>query len=139
VSDELTRHIYQQMLVEVRNGRSLSFDFRCDSPDRRRFLEMRMTPFANEGVQFETFTTCVEERSSQELYRRPAEFTDELVITCSWCKKIRTAENVWYEVEQAVQILQLFELNPTPNLSHGMCEDCYDSITAKLKKIRTEA
>lgn len=134
VADEMTRHIYQQMLVEVRRGRTMAFDFRCDSPDTRRFLEMRMTPLPDDGVQFETLTKLVEERSSQELYRRSSEYIDELVITCSWCKKIKTAENVWHEVEQAIQILQLFDLDPAPHLSHGMCEECYATMTAKLSR-----
>ena len=81
------------MLVEVRKGRSIDFDLRCDSPDRRRFLEMRITPTSNEGVQFETVTKVVEERSSQEIFRHSNQHSDELVITCSWCKKIKTAEN----------------------------------------------
>lgn len=132
VSDEVTRHVYQQMLAEVRKGRSINFDFRCDSPDRRRFLEMRMTPFADHGVQFETVTNHIEERSSQNLYRRPAESIDELVVTCSWCNKIKITENVWHEVEQAAQILKLFDLNPSPQISHGMCEGCYEAMTAKI-------
>ncbi len=132
VDDEVTRHVYQQMLAEVRNGRSISFDFRCDSPNRRRFLEMKITPFADRGVQFETVTKLVEERSSQDLYRRSPRFTGGMVVTCSWCKKVKTSENVWHEVEQAVQMLKLFDLSPAPQISHGMCEICYGEITAKL-------
>ena len=133
VSDELTRHIYKQMTAEVRKGRSLTFGFRCDSPDQVRFLEMRMTPFSEEGVQFETFTSYIEERPPQEIFRRSSKVIDEVVIACSWCKKIKTAENVWHEVEQAIQILQLFDVDPAPQLSHGMCEDCYGKMIVKLK------
>lgn len=139
VSDELTRDIYRQLLLDVRKGRSLTFDFRCDSPDRRRFLEMRMTPFADDGVQFETLTTHIEDRLPQELYRRTSAFIGEIVIACSWCKKIETAENVWHEVEQAVQILHLFDLRPGLQLSHGMCKACYDEMTSKLTMIKPRA
>jgi hypothetical protein len=138
VSDAMTRHIYQQMLVEVRNGKSLDFEFRCDSPDRRQFLEMRMTPLSDNGVQFETVTNYVEDRSSQELYRRSSEFTNELIVTCSWCKKIKVAENVWYEVEKAIQILKVFVLHPAPRLSHGMCEECYAEMARKLGQKNSE-
>ncbi|MEQ1642888.1 MAG: PAS domain-containing protein [Pyrinomonadaceae bacterium] len=133
VADEMTRHIYQEMLMDVRNGRSISFDFRCDSPKQRRFLEMRISPASNGSVQFQTLTKNVEDRLAQGLYRISNQFSDDLVITCSWCNKIKTAENNWHEVEDAIHILKFFDLNPAPQLSHGMCDECYVRMTAKLK------
>ena len=43
VSGAEIRHIYGQMIGEVRAGRDVSIPFRCDSPTVRRFHQMRMT------------------------------------------------------------------------------------------------
>ncbi len=61
-----------------------------------------------------------------------------IVVACSWCNKIKTAENVWKEVEYAVPDLRLFEVDAVPRLSHGMCEDCRKAVIQKLEGSRLE-
>lgn len=136
VSGDMIRHIYQQILVLVRAGESVHFDFRCDSPDRRRFLQMNITPEPNGVVRFATLINRVEERSTQEIFRRSSTVSEDIVITCSWCKKIKTGDDTWSEVEQAIIILDLFELDPAPQLSHGMCSNCYDITLRQIENRR---
>jgi hypothetical protein len=134
VTDDTTRHIYKAMLTVVRSGEPIQFNFRCDSPETRRFLDMQMTPFSNGGVQFETSTIRTEERSTQEVFRKSSTYNDNLLITCSWCNRINTGGNTWHEAERAVQILHIFEFDPAPRLSHGMCSRCYEETLTKLNK-----
>ena len=132
VSGDAIRHIYKKILERVRSGETLDFDFRCDAPDERRFLSIRISPAENGEVEFETRTIRLEQRPAQDIFLRHTDFTDQLVVACSWCKKIRTHGEVWQEIEQAVVILELFKSEPVPQLSHGMCPDCYE---AALKKV----
>lgn len=125
---DTTVQIYRQILSVARAGKSMRFDLRCDSPDRRRFLNMTITPVSESGVCFEITTIRVEERSAQDVFRKAGQCSECVVVACSWCKKIKTGEGLWYEVEDAVPILGLFELVEVPQLSHGMCEKCYEVV-----------
>ena len=40
VADATTRQLYRAMVKKARAGERLAFPFRCDSPSRRRFMEM---------------------------------------------------------------------------------------------------
>ncbi|HVY72111.1 MAG TPA: hypothetical protein VHH73_19410, partial [Verrucomicrobiae bacterium] len=46
-----------------------------------------------------------------------------LVKVCSWCKRVATPK--WVQAEQAVAKLGLFELEPPPGITHGICDDCH--------------
>lgn len=133
VSGDTLGHIYARMLAKVRTGESLVFSFRCDSPERRRFLTLRMNPTNGDGgVEFLTETVCTEERESQPLFSTHAPKVGSFVVACSWCNKIKTSATVWREVEDAVVELGLFENDVVPPLSHGMCETCYAAAVGKL-------
>src|SRR5690554_6295059 len=49
-----TRQFYKLLLARVRRGESLQFIMRCDSPVMRRWLRVRMLPFAIGCVVFDT-------------------------------------------------------------------------------------
>jgi len=132
ISGDMMRHIYRQLLVLVRSGKSIQYHFRCDSPGMRRFLNMSLTPEQDGGVVFETVVDRVEERMPQEILSRSTNEDGEIVTTCSWCKKIKTGDDAWHEVEEAVQILKLFELDPAPQLSHGMCSACFETAMTQV-------
>ena len=128
ICGDTTIEIYRQILTAARAGKLMRFDLRCDSPERRRFLNMTVEGTMDNGVRFEIITKSVEERASQEVFRRFGQCSECVVVTCSWCKRIRAGEGLWYEVEEAVPILGLFEVDKVPQLSHGMCEECYEVV-----------
>ncbi len=133
VSGDALGHVYRRMFAKVRSGESMDFSFRCDSPERRRFLTLRMNPTGDGGVEFITETICTEEREFQPLFSTKASKVGEFVVACSWCNKIRSETNIWLEVEEAVPKLGLFEKDALPPLSHGMCDGCYTSVMQKME------
>lgn len=132
VSGDTLGHVYRRMFAKVHAGESLDFSFRCDSPELRRFLTLRMNPIGDGGIEFITETVCTEEREFQPLFDIKAARVGEFVVACSWCNKIKTAANVWKEAEDAVLDLGLFEIDALPPLSHGMCDGCYKAVIGKL-------
>ena len=132
VTDETTIFLYKEMLSKVRSGHAVHFSFRCDSPTVRRFLEMHITKASRDSVQFQTVINLVEERTFQKLYQRPNNPRAEIVVTCSWCKKIEIDKEVWVEVEAAADILGLFDLDRTPQLEHRVCPTCYQKAQKSL-------
>lgn len=125
VVDATTQHIYRRAVHRVRDGRSVEFTFRCDSPARRRLMQMRMNPEDDGTVRFIVRTVATEDRPPQRLFLPDAERTAQVLVICGWCKKIRVGER-WDEVDSALASLRTFEQAPVPELSHGICEECLD-------------
>jgi hypothetical protein len=83
----------------------------------------------NGDLQFKSRTIWAQTRQLQMIYDTNAPRSDDILIVCSWCKKINTNGEIWEEVEEVVVSLGLFEFERLPQLSHGMCGDCYRTIT----------
>lgn len=136
ICDETVRTLYREILRRVGAGHSLKFNLRCDSPALRRIIEVNITPQENGELQFDNRTIWTEERAPAILFNEDAARINNLLIMCSWCNKIETANGHWQEVEQAVETLNLFELEYLPTISHGMCNVCFEEISAKLEKLK---
>ena len=131
ISDPTTINFYRTILQRVRNGRSMEFNLRCDTAELRRFFVMNIS-FKDGAVQFDSQLIREEKRSSQKILQGSVGRKDEVIIICSWCGRINTGNNEWQEVEDAVKVLGLFELSVLPQISHGMCNDCYKLMFRKL-------
>jgi YesN/AraC family two-component response regulator len=73
-------------------------------------------------------------RLNQELLKAMAEIKTlrGILPICSFCKKIKTKDNVWEPVDVYIQ------KHTEANMSHSLCEDClkehYPEIYAKMNK-----
>ena len=86
--------------------------------------EMEIVPDEKAGIRFRNWLVHEELRESVRLLEIETARSQEFLIICSWCKRVKLDEDVWVEVEEAVQKLGLFETAVLPQLSHGMCPDC---------------
>jgi hypothetical protein len=126
--DPGSRALYGPLLSVVRTGqRPIVVPFRCDSPARRRWLQMELLPMAGAAVQFRSRTL----RSSA---RRPVALIDlktprsaQLIVMCSWCKAVQVG-TAWLEVEAAMQRLRLLEQRVLPHVTHGICPACVTTV-----------
>lgn len=127
------RHLYALLFRAARTRRApICLPFRCDAPDRRRFMELRIEPAADDGLVLAGRLLGEEGREPIPLLLPDAPRSGELVAVCSWCKRVRTAPGVWEEVEDAVGTLGLFEEATLPGLTHGICEPCDGALTRQL-------
>ena len=118
-------HLYELIIDKVRYQKSsLSFPFRCDSPDCRRYLEMQVFPLPEEAVQFQSRVIKLEFREPVNLLES-GERSGQWLRICSWCKRI-FAGGQWLEVEAAIKLLNLFAEEALPQLTHGICESCHE-------------
>lgn len=130
-----TRHLYEILLKKIRNtGRSVKVPYRCDSPDCRRFMELRIARLANQEVEFRSRILRLELRVPVRLLEGNVERTEELLIMCSWCKKVAVPDKGWVEVEEAVNVLRLFDKPRLPRISHGICDPCSVSFFQLLEQ-----
>lgn len=131
IADVTTAHLCDQVLERARaTGRPLSFPIRCDSPDMRRELRLHVA-FA--GGTFAVRSDVISLTPRDPMPVPPAGIAGEgaLLRACSWCKRV-DAHGRWVEIEEAVSTLSLFRRNPPPEITHGMCGRCYDSMEGLL-------
>ena len=133
IRDPETKHLYEIILQKVREHHcQATFPFRCDSPEKRRFLELSVIPMEDGSVDFVSRKIKTEARKPVELLRSGIVRSNESIRICSMCKKIALSETEWSEVEIAVQEMKLFERKVLPQITHGVCEPCYDTVMAEL-------
>lgn len=123
ITDATTRQLYLDVLKRVRSGSRVRFRFRCDTPSRRRLLEMDVSQLAD-TTEFRTCVIWEEEREYQALLEPDRLTSGEFLHVCAWCKKVDIGSG-WAEVEDAVSALRLFERPLLPQLTHGICQVCY--------------
>ena len=141
ISGEGTRYLWKIILERVRSGDfSVNLPYRCDSPGCRRYMNMEVVPVSGRAVEMLNRILRVEPREPVPLLDVCASRSERLLSVCSWCKKVRVegageTENVvrWLEVEDAVSVLGIFDPEFLPELSHEVCEECYDRIIRELE------
>lgn len=130
--DITSEHLYRRMLNRVRNGYDVQFDFRWDSADHIRVFEMKISLQKMNEILFEVRILKEKPRLQQSSFDNELKQTDKMLIICSWCDRINIEADNWQEVEKAVKTLKLFEFHNLPQLSHGMCNDCYKKVSKQF-------
>lgn len=132
IGDSETKHLFAILLQQVRaTGKPVTLPYRCDSADCRRFMELRIARSDDSGVEFCSRILRQEQRARVRLMADEVERTDAVLIMCGWCKKAALPDDRWVEVEEAVQVLQLFDAPRLPRISHGICDECVDAFKSK--------
>ncbi len=132
ISDAETISLYKSLVEKVRKkGVTLDFPFRCDSPDKRRYMRMRIQPEADAHVLFQSIIEREEPRQPLTVLDSGIERDDRILRICGWCKSIKHDDR-WLPIEEAVQKLGLMKQRVLPKLSHGICESCGEKISQQL-------
>lgn len=105
--------------------------FRCDGPGLRR--EMRIRIVARPGGRVVLFSAKLRSErpweAPQPLLDPAAPRGEESVEMCGWCDRFEV-EGEWVEVEEAARLLDLFNRDRLPALSHGICPACNQLLLA---------
>lgn len=130
-----THFIYKLLIEKVRaNFVSLKLPFRCDAPDKRRYLDLLITPIQEKQIKFTSYIRREEVREPVELLKTGIKRSGEFIRMCSMCKKIEVTTDYWEEVETAVISLMLFEKHELPRITHGLCTGCFNIAMAEIEK-----
>jgi hypothetical protein len=111
--------------------RSVELPFRCDGPDVRRELDIRIAAQAlGRFVLFTARLRSEEKRTEfQPLLAVDVPRRDETLVMCGWCDRFRVGDD-WVEVEEAAARLDLFLEKEMPTISHDICPDCSELLLA---------
>jgi hypothetical protein len=101
----------------------------------RRFMHMEMIHHTgSDGVCFKSTVERQEPREPVALLDPNSQRSTDVIIVCSWCKNIKIGDDQWVEIEEAVARLGLFNADYLPQLSHGICPACSESVWSELVK-----
>ena len=134
ISDKESRHLYSIIIETVRDkNRSVRIPIRCDSPQLRRFMEITVKALPGNQVEFSSKVIRIEQRDNLRILNATVDRSEEIVRICSYCKKIAISDEEWIDAEKAIELLDLFKSVKLPQLTHGVCPVCYESLMANLK------
>jgi hypothetical protein len=123
-----TVHIYETLIQKVRNGHSaIKIPYRCDSPNRRRFMEMNIAPLEKQGVAFVNVILREELRPVVQLLNPQFPRNEQMLRMCGWCKKVNFKDN-WLETDEAVTTMKIFDDPELPKITHGICPPCKSKL-----------
>ena len=118
--------LYSSILNRVRGQNTpVTLPFRCDSPDKRRYLKLIISPALNGNIEFVSRLIREEARNSVEILKPDIPRSNAIITMCCMCNKIRIIDDHWEEIETALATLKLFELVELPKISHGLCMECF--------------
>ena len=127
------QELYDMLIKRVRESKkTIDFSFRCDSPEKRRYMKMEMVPLEQDKVEFTSYLEREEERKPVALLEIFAARSVEIITICSWCKRIKAENGSWLDVEEAVEQMALFHQERLPKLSHGVCPVCCEILLKKI-------
>jgi len=131
-----TRHLYEIVLEKIRRTRrSVRLPFRCDAPDKRRYLELLITAAQNDTIEFSSTILREELRDTVTLLKTDIPRSEEFLKICSMCKKVEVEKNCWLDTEAAIASLRLFEKSKLPKITHGLCRECFTFGLAEIDKL----
>jgi hypothetical protein len=130
IGDIETQHIYGVLHGRVRAfGQPVRFSFRCDGPERRRLLQLDILSQPDEELLYRVRPLKEEARALVPLLDPQQPREESFVTLCGWCKRVAVPRGRWLEVEEAIVALALFDEPRPPQLTHGVCEQCSESLS----------
>lgn len=136
VVDPSLRAIYELLFKRAQAGAQVSFTYRCDAPDRRRWLNMTISRLEANRIQFESKLLREESRPLVALLEPGHQRSECFIRVCSWCQLVATESDGWVPVEKAVILLGLMEEDELPQLSHGICPDCAQVMWTEIDRLK---
>jgi len=124
ISDMTLRQLLRAIFAKARQARRpLLLTCRCDGPDVRRDLRLRIE--SEDGAAVHVTSTVVAEHPRQAALGNP----ETLLRSCSWCNRIDVSGR-WAELEEAIEELQLLHGPHFPALTHALCTRCAEELLA---------
>ena len=139
IKGEEVEFFYKTIFKSLRkNLIPLTIPHRCDSPSKRRFMELELIPDISGRILLKSSILKVEEREPNKFLETEINRSNEFVSMCSMCKKIVMSEGKWVEIEEYVVSTNLFEKEKLPKITHGICPMCYEITMKALKNLNNK-
>ncbi|MCS7214609.1 MAG: hypothetical protein RMI30_00490 [Thermodesulfovibrio sp.] len=113
---------YESIINLAKNlGINITRPYRCDSHDKKRFMEMEVIPLRNGDILINHYIIKVEE--VRDHINHPFLFGNikgkETILRCSICNRFHY-NNSWIEIEEAIKYYKFTNIT----ISDIICNDC---------------
>ena len=133
LTDAATVHLYEMVFNRVaQSRRPMTFPVRCDGAARRQFFSLTVAPAPSGGFAISSLLVRSEPRQPIMFFERGARRRDDALRVCSWCQRV-DINGRWYEVEEALSDLRLFERDSVPRVDAAVCADCERFMMSMLR------
>jgi hypothetical protein len=132
VAGDEVRKLQRLLLRRIREGtRGVELPFRCDGPDVRREMNIRIAADSSGRVVMFSARLRSEELREvpQALLDQGSPREDDFLTMCAWCDRFLVGGE-WVEVEEVARRLELFRRSEMPALDHGICPQCNGTLLA---------
>ena len=133
ITGEETQRIYRLLIDKVRSTTDvLRVPFRCDSPEMRRHMRLEIAPADADAIEFRSEFLDDESRPRVPLLGPDEARSRTLLVSCSFCMRLRVPPSEWIEAEEAVVQMGLLSGVAMPQLVHGVCPECSAGLRERL-------
>lgn len=124
ISGNTTKQFWQALLDKARKANvALHLDYRCDSPDLRRFMRIKVCRGDSDKLLFESALLRIEPRPVSIHFKRAQQRGGDTKVRCSFCNHILHKSH-WVEAESLVTGNMVVTLDVT----YGICPKCQTSL-----------
>ena len=128
------RLVYQQILSFVRlHKRVVRFLFRCDGPQERRLVGMRIAPEPDGGCCFESAILHRHRQKHFALLDLRGPKTNDTVALCNWCMRVDCGPLGWRTLDDQCVHRSVFVADPGPRPVFTICPDCLAAVRHALR------
>ncbi len=124
ISDASTRQLYHEVHAHVRsNNQSILIPFRCDSPTLKRFMELKIRPYPNGQLEYESRLMQAVPQHHVSALDHDCERSQAFLTMCSFCKRSLLEPSGWLDLQNISLKLRTFD-QATPQLRYTVCPEC---------------
>lgn len=135
ISGDATKMYISTMIQRVRlTNKMLDIDYRCDSPEMKRFMRMKIVPEGEGVIRVENLM------EKEEPQKKPVRFTDSnrktIIKKCSMCQKVNS-NNEWLEADEIENIELFAEGGEEVPVIYTVCNSCNRNLGQRMKSIQS--
>lgn len=129
ITDLSVQKLYRALADRIRKtGRSVEFPFRCDSPEVRRFMRMRIEPEENGTLRYACHTDRIEPQPVSKFFDHFSA-QPQAVSLCGVCGRVKV-RNEWVDVEDVYSGDTAVAQDRPVWVHSTICKSCADDLEA---------
>ena len=98
-------------------------------------MQMRIEALDDGQIEFHSHAVEIRPRAALAVLARSAERDpSRLLHICSWCNR-GEVDRRSKAIDQVVTTLGLFEGQPLPRLTHGVCDECHAQVEEEFHSV----
>lgn len=129
IGDGTTAMVCRRLLSRARQGRTVEFSFRCDSPSALRLAKMRIEQLRTGLLEIRVRIVRSSGRRRLPIVSVARSITGDAQC-CSWCQRIETAPGKWLQAETALRGAPWASEAHPLQVRHGSCPQCIARMLA---------